>query len=420
MEHGTSSLSGAKPKQSSSRVKRTMARWFRRMALISLAIAILAILVIAWWPQPTAVDVTQVALAPLRVTVDEDGQARVKDRYVVSAPLTGSLARIELDPGDMLKQDEILARIVPVLPPLLDDRTRSSALAQVAAASAAKSQAQAQIARATAALEFAKDEAARHERLLQEGTTSRVQAEQARLNERTAIAELESARFAERVAQYEMQMAQATLQRLSAPGAKQRGEQLELPSPIEGRVLKVFRESEGVVQAATPLLELGDPSALEIVVDVLTSDAVKITVGAVAHVDRWGGEPLEGRVRLVEPSAFTRISALGVEEQRVNVVIDLVSPMASWSALGDGYRVETHIVVWEGTQVIQVPISAVFRRANSWAAYTVKNDRTQLRSVEIGQRAGSMVQILSGLDVGEDVVIHPSDRVADGVRVVRR
>jgi HlyD family secretion protein len=398
----------------------TLARWIRRALLASATLVIVGTLIVAWWPKPVVVDVAQIAAAPLRVTVDEEGQARVKDRFVISAPLTGSVARIELDPGDRLTQSQILARIVPVLPPLLDERTRTGARAQVAAAEAAKSQTLAQIERANAALTFAKDEAARQELLLQQGTTSRAQAEQARLNERTATAELESARFAERVAQYEIQMARATLQRLSAFDAKQRGEQLDLPSPINGRVLKVFRESEGVVQASTPLLEVGDPSALEIVVDVLTSDAVRIAVGAAVHVDRWGGGPLEGRVRLVEPSAFTRVSALGVEEQRVNVIVDLTSPISAWSALGDGYRVETQIVVWEEAQVIQAPISAVFRRGDGWAVYAIEADRARLKSVEVGQRADNFVQISSGLALGEHVIVHPSDQVAEGVRVARR
>jgi HlyD family secretion protein len=419
-EKRSPTMNGEGVKGARNRGKRKLAHWVRRALLIAVGAAIVGSLIFAWLPKPIAVDVAQVSAAPLRVTVDEDGQTRVKDRYVISAPLMGSLGRIELDPGDMVRQDQVLARILPVLPPLLDERTRSSALAQVAASQAAKSQAHAQIERATAALEFAKDEAARQEQLLQQGTTSRQQTEQARVNERTSIAELESARFAERVANYEIQMAQAALQRLSALGAKERGEQLQLPSPINGRVLKVFHESEGVVQAATPLIELGDPSALEIVVDVLTSDAVRIAVGSVVHVERWGGEPLEGRVRLIEPSAFTRVSALGVEEQRVNVIVDLISPMTAWTALGDGYRVETQIVVWEEPRVTQVPISAVFRKEQGWAVYAIENDRARLKAVEVGQRAGNAVQIISGLEVGDRVVVHPSEQVSDGIRVATR
>lgn len=390
------------------------------MLLVLLTLAVLALLIIAWLPKPVEVDVAQVTTAHLRVTVDEDGQARVKDRYVISAPLTGSLARIELDPGDTLQQGQVIARIVPVLPPLLDERTRTSAQAQVAAAQAAKRQAQAQIERAKANLQFAQGEATRQAELLKQGTTSRVQTEQAELARRTASAELDSAHFTERVANFEIEMAQAALRRLSAHGAQARGEQLDLPAPVAGRVLKVFHESEGVVQAAIPLLEVGDPSALEIAIDVLTSDAVRIAAGAIVVLDRWGGPQLEGRVRRVEPSAFTRVSSLGVEEQRVNVLVDLISPSDSWKALGDGYRVEAHIVVWEEENVVQVPASATFRHGQGWAVYALEKGKARLCEVEIGQRTGAAVQILNGLNPGGTVIVHPSDRVADGVTVEPR
>jgi HlyD family secretion protein len=211
-------------------------------------------------------------------------------------------------------------------------------------------------------------------------------------------------------------MAQAALGRLKGE-SKNDDDQLIVPSPIEGRVLKVIQESEGVVQAGTPLLELGDPKALEIAVDVLTSDAVHIAPGAEASIERWGGEPLKGRVRMVEPSAFTRVSSLGVEEQRVNAVIDLEPDYDHWKALGDGYRVEARIVVWRGKNVLKVPTSSVFRHGDGWATFVVSDGVASLRPVEIGRRTGTHVQVVTGVAAGEQVVKHPSDRVVDGAEV---
>lgn len=406
-------------RKSAARRKR-VARWLRRIVLGAIGVAVVVGIVVAWLPKPLEVDVAVVARGPLRVTIDEDGQARVKDRYVVSAPLTGSLARIELHPGDDVRGGQLLARIVPLLPPLLDERSRSSAEARVAAALAAQRQIAAQIARAEAAASFARNEAQRQRQLAEAGTVSQVALEQALLAERTSAAELESARFAARVADYELEMARAALRRISASGARNRGEQLEVPSPVNGRVLKVLQESEGVVQAGTPLLEVGDPGALEIVVDVLTVDAVRIAPNAEVTLERWGGPPIEGRVRLVEPSAFTRLSSLGVEEQRVNVLIDLVSPRERWATLGDGYRVEARILVYEAKNALKVPSSAVFRHGAGWAVYRVDGDRARITSVEIGESAGRELELRKGLEAGARVVVYPSDRIGDGVRVKPR
>lgn len=399
--------------------RRTIMRWVKRVLLLSVVVAAGGLIVAASLPKPVPVDMAEVASAPLIVTVDEDGRARVKDRYVVSAPLTGSLARIELHPGDSVEQGAPLARLVPLAPPLLDERTRTTAKARVAGAVAGQKQSGAQIERAKATLKFAKDEATTQRTLFDKGVITKQELERVLLTERTASAELDSLRFGSRVADYEVQMAQAALGHLS-PKKKGDDEQLVIPAPLTGRVLKVIRESEGVVQAGTPLLELGDPVALEIVVDVLTSDAVLIQPGAAVSVDRWGGASLDARVRLVEPSAFTRLSALGVEEQRVNVVIDLVAPQELSRTLGDGYRVEAHITVWEGDDVVQVPASAVFRHEGGWAVFRVSGTSAALQTVEIGKRNGRAVQITSGLESGTAVVLHPSDRVTTGVEVVGR
>jgi HlyD family secretion protein len=207
---------------------------------------------------------------------------------------------------------------------------------------------------------------------------------------------------------------------LRQASGKATGESVDITSPVGGRVLRVLRESEGVVAAGTPLLEVGDPAALEIVVDVLTSDAVRVRPGGLVIIDAWGGQALEGRVRRVEPSAFTRLSALGVEEQRVNALIDIVSPRAQWEALGDGYRVEVHLVVWERPDAVKAPASAVFRHGEGWALYRVDGGIARVTPVDIGERTGREVQIVGGVQVGAQVIVYPSDRVADGARVAQR
>jgi HlyD family secretion protein len=395
-----------------------LTRWFRRAVLGATGLAVAAAIGLAWMPQPVPVDTAIVARGPMRVSVDEDGLARVKDRYVISAPLSGNLARIELDAGDTVKPAQIVARIMPLLPPLLDERSRSGAVARVAATSASQNQIRAQIARAEANLEFAKTEAARNRELRRRGAIAQPPLEQSLLAERAAHAELDSLRFGVRVADHELEMAKAAVARLR--NAKAKGEELRVTSPVAGQVLKVLHENEGAVQASTPLVEVGDPGALEIAVDVLTGDAVRIAPGAKVVVDRWGGSPLEGRVRRVEPAAFTRLSALGVEEQRVNVLIDLVSPREKWAALGDGYRVEAAIVVWEAADVVKAPASAVFRRDEKWAVYRIDDGRARSTSVEIGHRTARDVEIVQGLAPGSEVIVHPGDRITDGVEVERR
>ena len=399
--------------------RRAFARHAKRILGLLLAVGLVALIVVAAIPRPVQVDVASLQHGAMQVTVDEDGRSRVKDRHVVSAPLTGSLARIELHPGDQVEGGQVVARILPLAAPLLDVRTRSEAEARVSAALAAQRQARAQIERAQAAMEFAKTNAARARELTASQVTTQQALEQALLGARTSSAELESARFGARVADSEVTMARAVLGRLAGKGAK-REEQLEVPAPVAGRILRVMQESEGVVQMGAPLLELGDPQTLEIVVDVLTRDAVEIQPGARAIIDRWGGTPLDARVRLVEPSAFTRLSALGVEEQRVNVIIDIVAPREQWKSLGDGYRVEAHIVTWEEPRVLKVPASAVFRHESSWALFRADGGVARLTKVGIGKRTAREVQIVSGIAPPASVIVYPSDRVSDGVKVRTR
>ena len=333
------------------------------------------------------------------------------------APITGNLARIELDEGDTLRRGDVIAHIKPLAPALLDPRTRSSAQAQLSAAVASERQTHAQLERAKANVENARAEAARTRALFATQSVTRQQLEQALLQERSAIAEFESLRFAANVADHQVQMARSAIQDFSPAQSKKSRQQFEVPSPVAGRVLKVLQESEGVVQMGTPLLEVGDASALEVVVDILTSDAVRVKAGAAVWLDQWGGDTLKGRVRRVEPSAFTRISALGVEEQRVNVLIDITSPQQSWLSLGDGFRIEAHIVVWQKENVLTVPTSAVFRAKGRWAVYCIEHGEAKLTFISIGEHTSEHTQVLNGLRRGTLIISNPSERVRSGVSV---
>lgn len=398
--------------------RRIVIRWVKRGVLLAFVLAVVAMVVVAWMPKPLPVETAQVERGELTVTVSEDGRSRVKDRFVVSAPLAGKLARIELHPGDEVEEGAVIARIAPVASPLMDVRTREQAEARVAAAKAGTKQARAQIVRAKAALKYAEQEVEQVRPLVSSGVESKVTLERLLLDERTRGAELTSAEFAARVAAHELEMAKSVLGRFDGDEAEEDpSEQLEVTSPIAGRVLAVIQQSEGVVPAGTQLVEIGDPSALEVVVDVLTRDAVQIEHGAPATIERWGGEPLRANVRLVEPSAFTRLSSLGVEEQRVNAVLDIDQPYEDWASLGDGYRVEAKITIWRAEDVLKVPSSALFRHEDGWAVFAVRDTLAELVPVEIGRRNGLEAQIESGLEAGERVILHPSDRVEEGTMV---
>lgn len=393
------------------------ARLVKRALWAALAIALLVAIALGLRPSPVAVETAAVARGTLVVTVNEDGRSRVKDRYLVSAPLAGSIARIGLRAGDSVKQGEVLARMVPLAPALLDPRSRAEAEARVSAGRAALSQSTTTVERARAAHAFAQRDMQRQRALLAEGATAPQTAERVELAERMRWEELASAKFGRQVAASELRMAQAALARLGSGSV----EEFAIRAPVRGRVLRVMQESEGVVQPGTPLLEIGDPAALEIVVDVLTTDAVEVRTAAPVRIERWGGEAtLAGRVTRVEPSAFTRLSALGVEEQRVNVVIGLDGPPSAYAALGDGYRIEVGIVVWEGAGRLQVPVGAVHRQGDGWAAYVVEAGRARLRSVRVGRRNGTEAEVLEGLHEGERVVLYPTDSVKDGARVAQR
>jgi HlyD family secretion protein len=394
-------------------------KWIRRAVIGLAALLVVGLIVVAWLPNPVEVEAAEVTRGPLVVTVNEDGRTRVKDRYLISAPITGNLARLELEAGDPVEEGQILARLVPLPPPLLDSRTRAEAKARVDAARAAAQQAQAAVNRARYERDFAKHESDRALAVVQQGGLARSDADRAVSTYRSAQEQLSSALFGARVAEHELKMAETTLMQLS--GKTDDSEHLEIVSPVDGQVLKIFQESEGVVQSGTPILELGDPSALEIVVDVLSQDATRIPAGAPTTIERWGGKtPLRAHVRVVEPSAFTKLSALGVEEQRVNVIVDLDEPRERWSTLGDGYRVEARISIWQGEDVLRVPASAVFRSEEAWATFVVDDGAAVLTPVEIGETNGLQTQVVSGVEEGQMVIAYPSDSVRDGVSVEPR
>ena len=394
-------------------------KWSRRALIASVVLAVVGLIVVAWIPNPVEVELAQVTRGLLVVTVNEDGRTRVKDRYLVSAPLAGNLGRVELEAGDAVEEGQILARLVPLPPPLLDSRTRAEAKARVDALTAARRQAQAAVHRARLQRDFAKQESARALAVVQQGGLARSDADRALVTYRESEEALRSSEFGARVAEHELKLAKAALMQLSGESAE--GEQLDIVSPVAGQVLKVFQESEGVVRGGTAILEVGDPSALEIVVDVLSQDATRIPAGASTLIERWGGKnPLHGHVRVVEPSAFTKLSALGVEEQRVNVIVNMDDDRDLWSSLGDGYRVEARISIWEGRDVLKVPASAAFRSAEAWAAFLVRGGTAVVRTVELGETNGLETEVLSGLEEGDTVIAYPSDSVRDGVSVRAR
>lgn len=406
------------PAKKTAKKGKELRKWLRRVAFAVVALGAVGLMVMAAMPTPLPVDVAEVRRGNLRVTVDEDGKTRVVDRYLVSAPLSGNLARMELDPGAAVHQGDVLARLVPIDAPMLDARTRAEANARVGVAEAQVQQTRLAIERGRVASEFLAREATRQRELANSGSLAAQLAERAEMDARTAREELRSLEFGVRVAESQLRLAQTALRRLEGGTA---GEQIDVVSPIDGHVLRVAQQSAGVVQAGMPLLELGDKSHLEIVVDVLTSDAVRIRPGIAAELDRWGGQGVLGaHVKRIEPSAFTRISALGVEEQRVNVVLELDDPRERWESLGDGYRVEARILVTEVTDVVLVPSSALFRHGDEWAVYAVENAHVARRTVRTGERNGIDVQVLEGLAPGAVVIVHPSDAVKEGVEVERR
>jgi HlyD family secretion protein len=419
-----------------------MRRLLRHTRLILVVLVVLAIVAVALWPETLAVDVADVVRGPMQVTLNEDGETRVRERFVVSAPVTGRLQRIVLEPGDpVVKGRTVVARLAPLPSPLLDSRTSIELAAAVEAARAAVGQARAERARAAETLTRARSAYARQEALAKAGAIASDALEAAATAVKTSEEALRAAEFTVTRAEYELELSRARLQEPTTGG----GRIVDVVAPVDGVILKRLRESETIVPSGDPLLEIGDPRRIEIAADFLSTDAVRITPGARVIVEQWGGgHALHGRVRRVEPSGFMKISALGVEEQRVNVIIDLTGEPASPGApsgsdaggqaagtrgadvvrgpatLGDGFRVEVQVVVWREEDVLKVPIGSLFRRGDGWAVFVVDNGIVRLRPVELGQRNDVEGQVLDGLTAGEHVVMHPPDTLIDGAQVAMR
>ena len=381
--------------------------------VLLIVIAVVIGLVVMWLrPTPVRVDVARASRGSMRVTVDGEGKTRVHDRYVIAAPVAGRLRRIMLRRGDNLVERQLIAEIEPLPLAPLDTRQRAEAIGRVRAAEDARAEADRMVERYKASYDQARRDLQRSETLARDGVISRQEVEEAQTAVATSLREYEAVRSRSERAAHDVEVARAALlavNRSSATGT------VKVQAPTHGKVLRVLEESERVVSAGTPLLELSNPSKLEAVIELLSTDAVKVAPGAVVFIENWGGpKALEGRVTVIEPSAFTKVSALGIEEQRVNVVVDLID---TGTTLGDGYRVEGRVVVWETTDALRVPVSALFRRGETWSLFRVENGVAQLQEVEIGHFTSSQAEVKSGLEEGAVIITHPSKDISNGTRV---
>ncbi|MEO5914703.1 MAG: HlyD family efflux transporter periplasmic adaptor subunit [Luteolibacter sp.] len=376
---------------------------------------------IAWglWPKPVIVETGVAARGPLTVRVSEEGKTRVRNRYVVAAPVAGKMRRVPLKPGDEVKAGAtVLTVIEPVVSPLLDPRARAQAEAVVSMHEASRKRAVESLEASRAASKMAEAELERVRSVTKAGTMSESDRDRVEMESSMRAAEVRASEFSLQVIDYELAQARAALER---PEASTAGNLVEVKSPVSGRVLKVMQESEMVVTPGTQILEVGEPADIEIEAEILSRDAVTIHPGDSVEIEQWGGEaPLAGRVRRVEPAAFTKVSALGVEEQRVIVLSDLVDIPDTAKALGDRYRVEVRVAVWHADDVLVVPAGSLFREGNQWKTYLFSNGTAKLTPVEAGHSDGRFTEILSGISAGDEVLLHPPDTVKDGTVVVKR
>jgi HlyD family secretion protein len=416
-----------------------------KLFVLFVGLAVVGGVVYSFMPVPLDADLVEIKRGTLRVTVDEDGKTRIREKYVVSAPLNGRILRISMDPGDeVVAGKTLLTMIEPRDPELLDARSVAQAEARVKAADAALRRADPALESARHDLGYAEAELARKRGAREQNAISESELDEAENTFRQRSESFRSAKLAQEIAQFELQQAEAALIRSkprvmeepapaigdatagngdSAQPLNGNGNGWNLPiySPINGHVLRVFQESAAVVTPGTPLVELGDPEDLEVEIDVLSRDAVKIKPGDLVLLEHWGGDhPLEGHVRVVEPSGFTKISTLGVEEQRVYVIADLSDPVEERRSLGDGFRVEARVVIDEARDVPIVPTSALFRVGEQSAVFQVVEGVVRQQPVKIGRQNGLEAEILDGLKVGDRVVMHPSDRIEAGVKVRQR
>lgn len=398
------------------------ANWRAKAVWGVVAAGVVAALVWAMAPRPVMVDLATIARGPLEVTVEDEGTTRIREVYTVSAPTSGKMLRSPLTVGDpVVAGVTVVARFAPGDPLFLDARSRRVAEATVEAAKSAVALAETQVDQARSQLAFARSDLRRATELAEHRTIAERNLEKARLDVATGESAVASALATLDVRRRELESARAQLIQPGEGGARSAECCIEVRSPVNGRVLRIIAESEQVVGAGSPLVEIGDANDLELVVDLLSRDAVRVEPGASARIESWGGEAtLAARVRRVEPTGYTKVSALGIEEQRVKVVLDFVDPPEKWRRLGHVFRIVARIVVWRGDSEIAVPIGALFRSGERWAVFALAEGRAKLRPVEIAERNQRFARVVSGLAEGERVILHPSDAIRDGTRIEAR
>ena len=405
--------------------------WMKRTAW-SAAIGVgLAGLVWFAWPQPLLVDTAIVTKGPMEVTVDDDGKTEVRHVYTVSAPIAGKVMRISQPMGEnpisrhvgdqVAANETVVAVMQPVTPGFVDFRSRQEIEAAVAAADAAVKYAESEVHRLEAAVSFYRAELSRAQTLIRTQAVSVEALDKAKFDAESNEASMASAKAQVQVWQ---SVRGSLAARLIDPSSEVARSDpaccIQLRAPVSGRVLKIVQESEAAVQAGTPLIEIGDPLDLEVVADLLSSDAVQIEVGAPVRIDGWGGTPIRGKVVRIDPAGFLKVSALGIEEQRVRVTIDFVDAPEAWMRLGHDYRVIVHVTTWSSEDALAVPVSALFRKGDEWAVFAIENGRAQTTIVKIGHRNSRIAEVVGGLPAGAQVVVHPSDKVSEGTRVTQR
>lgn len=394
---------------------------FQYLVVAVVILAVSSIVVFAFMPKPVSVDTAIIERGPLVVSITDDGRTRIRERYVVSAPLSGRLVRIRLKPGDEVIANETkLTHIEPSDPSLLDPRALLEAEARVKTAEARLNRTQPHLESTKVILDNAEKEMGRVLRMSKTDAVTLQELEDSRVAYQKAKNNFKAARFEVEIAGYELEVSKAALTRGTSE-SKANGWSFPVTSPISGRVLRVFQESATILKAGERILEVGDPKDLEVVVDVLSKDAVRIHSGSRVNLEQWGGnKKLPARVRLIEPSAFTKISALGIEEQRVNVIIDFTDPIESLPPLQDGYRVEAAIVEWESNDVVKVPAGAIFRKSSEWAVFAVRDGLAKLKKIELGYRNDDEAEVLKGIKEGDQVILYPSDQIEDGSKINTR
>jgi HlyD family secretion protein len=406
--------------------------WTKRIIGVAGLSAIAAGLAWFAWPRPVLVDLATVAKGPVEVAVDDDGKTRVRHIYTVSAQVAGKVLRIShpmggvhgpsLHVGDeVVANQTVVALMQPTPPSFIDIRTRDQLEAEVIAADAAIQQQEAEVRRLQAALDFSRTEFERAQALSRTQTISVQAFDKAKFEVATNEAALASAK-----AQIDVRRSvrASLVARLIDPTNVAPSAEptccVRVLAPASGRVLKIVQDSEAAVPLGAPLVEIGNPLDLEIVADLLSSDAVQIKADAPVRIDGWGGPPIGGKVVRVDPAGFLKVSALGIEEQRVRVTIDLVDPPEAWSQLGHDYRVVVHVTTWSAPDALSVPVSALFRKGDDWAVFAVQDGRARSTVLKIGHRNNRLAEVVSGLAAGDRVIVHPSDRIADGSRVAQR